>query len=113
MNSMNTESRFTLQAVLYGTSNANCIVLGGSQSNDHEAWAKEWNALVDGKQCQPSPGLALVKATITGDVVDRVAVDAATVERLLGRSLQDLIAQGQNLTSYSLDRAIVDSAVYG
>lgn len=83
------------------------VTLGGAGFDDHDEWNRQWAAIPVSPLGADDPALLVAdKLDDSDDRVDERFITAETAERLLGRPLADLIADGRANTAFTLGQLL-------
>lgn len=83
------------------------VTLGGAGWHDQAEWERQWAAIPESPVGADDPALLVAdKLDDSDDRVDERFITAETAERLLGRPLVDLIAEGRANTAFTLGQLL-------
>lgn len=79
------------------------VTLGGAAWNDPQEWNRQWSAIPASPRGSNDPSMLVAdKIDESDDQVDEKFITSETAEQLLGRPLDELIAEGRARTPFTL-----------
>lgn len=83
------------------------VTLGGAGWHDRDEWNRQWAAIPESPLGADDPAMLTAdKIDDADDRVDERFITAETAERLLGRPLVELVAEGRANTAFTLDQLL-------
>jgi len=95
-------------AITFGDEENNGFVtLGGAGWESQVEWESQWSAMPVSEKGNADPAMLIAdKLDVDGDLIDEKRITAETAERLLGRPLNELIAEGRAKTCFTMGQLL-------
>ncbi|MDH4602425.1 hypothetical protein [Pseudomonas syringae] len=95
-------------AITFGDEENNGFVtLGGAGWQSQVEWESQWSALPVSELGDADPAMLIAdKLDVDGDLIDEKRITAETAERLLGRPLEQMIAEGREKTHFTIGQLL-------
>ncbi|WP_304526804.1 hypothetical protein [Halomonas sp. I5-271120] len=105
---MNTEQpTWSIAITFCDEENNGFVTLGGAAWNDQDEWNRQWSAIPASPCGSDDPSMLVAdKIDESDDRVDERFITADTAEQLLGRPLDELIAEGRAKTPLTLGQLL-------
>ncbi|MBM5459074.1 hypothetical protein H8F21_16010 [Pseudomonas sp. P66] len=83
------------------------VTLGGAGWESQVEWEAQWSAMPVAELGNADPAMLIAdKLDVGGDLIDEKRISADTAERLLGRPLDELIAEGRAKTPFTMGQLL-------
>lgn len=83
------------------------VTLGSAGWYDREEWSRQWAAVPGAPLGADDPAMLMAdKIDDSGDLVDDRFITAETAERLLGKPLAELVAEGRANTAFTFGQVL-------
>lgn len=97
------QSSWAIAITFCDEENQGFVTLGGAAWHDKDEWDRQWSSIPEASPGRGEDSMIVAdKVDDSHDLVDDKPITRATVEMLLGRPVDELIAEGRERTAFTM-----------